>query len=150
MRKFFLSHGQNIHSYEIEKFAHDQKLEIPIEYIKFLTDVNGGIPHKQIFNLREFDSNKDNPNTFIMIEEFLSFQQLSEAWSYVKHELSTFNLIPIADVRGGMLICCKQSDEMDRTDAKLFFYDMNFGIVKLTNKMLDFLNLLITKEVMND
>ena len=81
-----------------------------------------------------------------MIDEFLSFQQLTEAWNYVKDELKSVNLIPVADVRGGMLICCRENQEMDEKNAKMFFYDSNFGTIELTNSLIDFLNLLITKE----
>ncbi|SDT55375.1 SMI1-KNR4 cell-wall [Mucilaginibacter mallensis] len=144
MKKYFKSHGESITTYNIKQ---QLDIKMPFEYVKFLQEINGGILDKHIFELRQYDPNKTNPNIYIIIDEFLSFEQLIKAWHYTKEELSDYNLLPIANVRGGMLVCCRQEETIN---AELFFYDPDFGPLKLTDSLLDFLNLLISEKEIDD
>jgi hypothetical protein len=80
------------------------------------------------------------------VEHFFNFHQFEEFWNYTKNDLEELSLFPIADVRGGMIICVRQSDA---EVCELFLFDSDFGVLALTKSLMDFLNLLIPPSEVN-
>jgi len=131
---------------EIEKELNKIDVNLPQEYKSFLHNFNGGRPSRTFFELRKFDLNKSNSNYYINIDYFFTVNELEEIWNNTQQDLNPENLFPIAEADGGMIICCKKGD----TDmAEIFFYDYNFGILKLTNSLKAFIDLLIPESDVN-
>ena len=140
MKQFFLTYGESTTDEEIGNYIQKYHLKLPLEYKKFLKEVNGGITKDKAFELGNFDYEKKNINYYVDIDEFFSLKALHDVWIYTKEDLNEYNLFPVAEVRGGMLICCKQEESVN---AEMFFYDNNFGVIALTKSLSEFLNLLI-------
>lgn len=146
MKNNFLNNGNFIELNEIENLCKKIKVFLPNEYKEFLKEVNGGEPLHSFFELRRFDKNASNVNTYVIVDEFFRFEQLEEVWEYLKEDLSEIGLFPIAEVRGGMLFCCKQEET---NYAQIFFYDNNFGVIKVSDTLSQFIENLITEDMVD-
>lgn len=142
MEQYFISHGTPVSAAEIEHFIQENGLVLPKEYKDFIKKVNGGKTEKVSFELANFDSEKKQLDRYIDIEVFFSLTELNKVWNYVKDELNEYGLFPIADVKGGMIICCKQQSA---DLAKIYFYETISGATKLTESLQFFFELLISE-----
>lgn len=140
INNIFSNHGNEISTEEIEALVSRLGVILPVEYKRFIAYINGGNPKNHFFELRKFDPEETNINCYVIVDHFFHFEELEEIWNYTKGDLEELLLFPIAEVRGGMLLCCKQ---VSSESCELFFYDNNFGILKLTDSLGSFLNLLI-------
>jgi hypothetical protein len=140
MKEYFSSPGEPVSNVEIEHLINEYKLVLPLEYIDFIKEVNGGKTKNISFELAKFDIQKKRLDYYIDIDFFFSLESLSKVWTYTEDDLRDYNLFPIAEVRGGAIICCLQDASMY---AKIYFYEASSGMTKLTESLDDFLNLLI-------
>lgn len=116
---------------------------LPLEYKTFLTQINGGTPERTFLELRKFDAIASNINCYVIVDRFFSLGELEEVWYYTKEDLQELLLFPIAEVRGGMLICIRQSDS---DLCEIYFYDANFGVIAITESLREFFDALISKK----
>ncbi|WP_183574643.1 SMI1/KNR4 family protein [Mucilaginibacter sp. X5P1] len=140
MKEYFYSYGGPVSEKEIEDFIGKNNLTLPSEYIEFIKEVNGGETKKVSFELAKFDLENKKLDYYIDIDVFFSLAALNTVWNYTKGELNDDNLFPIAEVKGGMLICCLQ---LVSKNAEIYFYETTSGKTKLTESLGDFLELLI-------
>lgn len=139
-RSLFLNPGEKIDGEKFQSLLDKLEVVLPAEYKEFIVNINGGDPKDNFFELRKFDPEESNTNRYIVIDHFLHYSELEQVYRYTNEDLAEFFLFPIADVRGGMLLCCKQAPS---EYCEMFLFDNNFGVLKLTDSLQSFLNLLI-------
>jgi hypothetical protein len=142
MNVYFSNYGAKVKLEDIKLLMAKLNVHLPTEYQKFISEINGGEPKNCFFEIRKFDPESTNVECYVIVEDFFNFQQFEEVWNYTKNDLEELSLFPIADVRGGMMICVRQSDA---EFCELFFYDNDFGVLALSICLEKFLNLLIPK-----
>lgn len=143
MSNLFINSGNPIPMPVVERLLEKISVRLPVDYKNFVASVNGGEPNRNFFELRKYDSGETNSNCYIVIDVFFQFNQLEDVWQNTKEDLLDMAFFPIAEVRGGSLICCRQSNgEM----ADIVLFDYNFGVLELNLTLNEFLGELIPEE----
>src|SRR5258708_30499 len=143
MSNSFSDQGTPVSIDEIHVIFNEIEVLLPNEYEKFLSQINGGIPQRDFLELRKFDVSESNINCYIIIDRFFSLDELVDVWQFTKEDLQGFLVFAIGEVGGGMLVCIKQSDS---ELCEIYFYDANFGIIKIVESLSLFLDILVPKK----
>jgi len=142
--KIFKKNGPKITLTEILSLEKRLNIVFANTYKEFLLKFNGGAPIKNYIELRKFDYDKENTNTYIRIETFYSLEELEEAYGYTRDALAEEGLFAIADVAGGMFLCM-ESNEYSNGD--IYYFDFDFGRIRIGSLQTLFANLISNEEV---
>ena len=142
MEEKFINKGKRVSIEVVNNLEEKLNVRFPFEYKRFFVEINGGEAAENVLELRKFDLDETNINCYVTVDHFFSLDEVEEVWNYTKNDLEELSLFAIAEVRGGMLICCQQSEQ---EFCEIIFYDNNFGVIKIADTLRDFIDALISE-----
>ncbi len=116
---------------QILKVEVELGVKLPIEYLQFLTQGNGGVPETNIFKV---STNNDSG-----ISEFISLDRIVYEAGLIKDQIGK-DFVPVAHAEGGNYLCLAVTG---LSTGSVYFLDHEIpgedGLIKLASSLKEFL-----------